>query len=77
MTHVTVFHLLYEVDHASLSVSHLPVERQRLQAVITGQRAPRAEVHVAAGLGVAGHRFSPLRPLFVLWKEREWNCGLW
>lgn len=62
-----VFHLLYEVDHASLSVSHLPVKGQGLQAVIAGERAPRAEVHGAAGLVVAGHRFPPVCPVFVLW----------
>lgn len=66
-----VFHLLYEVDHAGLSVSHLPVKGQGLQAVITGKRAPCAEVHGAAGLGVAGHRFPPVCPLFVLWRVRK------
>lgn len=64
-----VRHLLYEVDHAGLSVSHLPVEGQGLQAVIAGQRAPGAEVHGAAGLVVAGHRFPPVGALFVLCTE--------
>lgn len=58
-----LLHLLYEVDHASLRVSHLPVERQGLEAVIPGKRAPCAEVHGAAGLSVAGHGFPPV---FVL-----------
>lgn len=66
-----VFHLLYEVDHAGLSVSHLPVKWQRLQAVITRKRAPCTEVHGAAGLVVAGHCFPPVCPLFVLWEIRE------
>lgn len=66
-----VFHLLYEVDHAGLSVSHLPVKGQGLQAVIAGKRAPCAEVHGAAGLGVAGHRFPPVCPVFVLWGARK------
>lgn len=61
--------LLYEVDHASLGVGHLPVVGQRLQAVIARKRAPRTEVHGAAGLVVAGHGFPPLRPLFVLWRQ--------
>ena len=64
-------HSLDEVDHAGLSVSHLPVQGQRLQAVIAGERAPRAEVHGAAGLGVAGHRFPPVRPLFELCHRRR------
>lgn len=64
-----VFNLLYEVNHASLSVSHFPVKGQWLQAVIPGKWAPRAKVHGAAGLSVAGHRFPPVCPLFVLWKE--------
>lgn len=64
-----ICHLLYEVDHASLCVSHLPVKGQGLQAVITRKRAPCAEIHGAAGLVIAGHRFPPVRPLFVLWKE--------
>lgn len=71
-----ISHLLYEVDHAGLSVSHLPVKGQGLQAVVAGKRAPRAEVHGAAGLGVAGHRFPPVGPLFVLWRQREWKSGL-
>lgn len=63
-------HLLYEVDHAGLSVRHLPVKGQRLQAVVARKRAPRAEVHGAAGLGIAGHRLPPVRPLFELWMDR-------
>ena len=67
---VHVSHLLYEVHHSSLSVSHLPVKGQRLQAVIPGKRAPCAEVHGAAGLVVAGHRFPPVCPVFVLYMRR-------
>lgn len=69
-----ICHLLYEVDHASLSVSHLPVKGQGLQAVVTRKRAPCAEIHGAAGLVIAGHRFPPVRPLFVLWKEWKTEC---
>lgn len=60
-------HLLYEIDHAGLSVGHLPVERQRLEAVVAGKWAPCAEVHGAAGLSVAGNSFPPV---FVLWREQ-------
>lgn len=62
---------LYEVDHAGLGVGHLPVEGQRLQAVVAGKGAPRAEVHGAAGLGVAGHGFPPLGSVFVLCGARD------
>lgn len=65
------FYSLYEVDHAGLSVGHLPVEGQRLQAVVAGKGAPRAEVHGAAGLGVAGHGFPPLGSVFVLCGGRD------
>lgn len=68
-----VFDLLYEVDHAGLRVSHLPVKGQGLQAVIARKRAPCAEVHGATGLGIAGHRFPPVCPLFVLWREERRN----
>lgn len=71
-----VSHLLYEVDHAGFSVSHLPVKGQRLQAVIARKRAPCAEVHGAAGLGVAGHCFPPVCPLFELWRQRVWKYVL-
>lgn len=70
---VRVLYSLYEVDHAGLSVSHLPVEGQGLQAVIAREGAPGAEVHGAAGLGVAGHRFPPVCPLFVLCEEKGWR----
>lgn len=65
------FYSLYEVDHAGLGVGHLPVEGQRLQAVVAGKGAPRAEVHGAAGLGVAGHGFPPLGSVFVLCGGRD------
>lgn len=66
-----VFDSLYEVHHAGLSVSHLPVKGQGLQAVVTGKRAPCAEIHVAVGLGVAGHCFPPVCSLSGVWRSEQ------
>lgn len=72
--------LLYKVDHARLRIGHLPVLGQRLLALVTWHCVPVAEVHVAAGLCVAGHSLPPLWSLLVFceWKEqkeRKWERG--
>ena len=54
---------LDEVDHASVSVGHLPVLGQRFQGFIPWHVI--SEVHGAACLVVTGNRFHPVRRIWV------------
>lgn len=68
--HTDSVNSLYEVDHASLGVGHLPVLGQRHLALVPRQHAPGPEVHGTAGMCVARYSLPPIGAFLMLCNQR-------